>query len=78
MMKMHWEGNPSWLGYVSVASVDESITKAIELGATVCVEPSDIPGIGRFAVFADPTGATIAIFTAVSECCGDSCGCSTE
>jgi predicted enzyme related to lactoylglutathione lyase len=78
MMKMHWEGNPSWLGYVSVASVDESIAKAIELGATVCVEPSDMPGIGRFAVFTDPTGATIAIFTAVSECCGDSCGCSNE
>ncbi|MBC8203275.1 MAG: VOC family protein [Planctomycetes bacterium] len=74
MMNMHWEGKPSWLGYVSVADVDMTTSKAIELGATVCVEPADIPGIGRFSVFTDPVGSTIAVFTGLSECCGDSCG----
>lgn len=75
MMKMHWEGTPSWLGYVSVEDVDMTTSKAVELGAHVCVEPSDIPGIGRFSVFTDTVGATIAVFTGLSECCGDSCGC---
>lgn len=72
MMKMHWEGNPSWLGYVSVENVDLTASKAIELGATLCVEPADIPGIGRFSVLTDPAGATVAVFKASSECCGDS------
>jgi predicted enzyme related to lactoylglutathione lyase len=63
MMKMHWEGQPAWLGYVSVASVDETTAKAVELGATVCAEPADMPDIGRYAVFTDITGACIAIFT---------------
>ncbi len=75
MMKMHWEGQPTWLGYVSVANVDETTAKAVELGATVCVEPADIPGIGRYAVFTDPGGATIAAFTGLSECCRDGNGC---
>jgi hypothetical protein len=76
MMNMNWEGKPAWLGYVSVENVDLTTSNAVELGATVCFEPSDIPGIGRFAVFTDPTGATIAVFTGLSECCSDSCGCS--
>jgi len=76
MMKMHWVGQPAWLGYVSVENVDMTASKAVELGATLCVEPADIPGIGRFAVFTDTVGATIAIFTGLSECCSDECGCS--
>jgi predicted enzyme related to lactoylglutathione lyase len=63
MMEINWEGQPSWLGYVSVESVDETAKKAAELGAYLCVEPSDIPGIGRFAMFTDIEGASIAIFT---------------
>ncbi|MBT4529803.1 MAG: VOC family protein, partial [Phycisphaerae bacterium] len=76
MMNMQWEGQPAWLAYINVASVDETTAKAMELGATVCYEPADIPGIGRFSVFTDPVGATIAVFTGLSECCGDDCGCS--
>jgi len=75
MMKMHWEGTPSWLGYVSVEDVDMRTSKAVELGAHVCVEPSDIPGIGRFSVFTYIVDATIAVFTGLSECCCYSCGC---
>ena len=74
MMKMQWEGQPAWLGYISVASVDETTAKAVELGATVLFEPSDIPGIGRFSVFTDAVGAAIAVFTGLSECrCDSSC-----
>jgi hypothetical protein len=51
-----------WLAYVAVPNVDAAVKKAGELGATVHVPGMDIPGIGRFGVFADPTGATLAVF----------------
>jgi len=53
----------SWLPYFSVTSVDDSARKAASLGAQAFVPPTDIPGIGRFAVFADPQGASFAIVT---------------
>jgi predicted enzyme related to lactoylglutathione lyase len=49
------------LPYFGVASVDVAAEKAASLGATTYVPPTDIPGTGRFAVFADPQGATFAI-----------------
>jgi predicted enzyme related to lactoylglutathione lyase len=55
---------PSWLYYVHVEDVDRSFAKAKELGAGVCVEPTNIPNIGRFAVLLDPTKAAFAIFSA--------------
>ena len=76
MMNMHWKGNPAWLCYVSVADVDATTSKAIELGATICCEPADIPGIGRFSVFTDPVGSTIAVFTGLSQGCENDCNCS--
>jgi predicted enzyme related to lactoylglutathione lyase len=54
---------PNWTGYVAVDDVDAAADKAKQLGGAVRVEPTDIPGIGRFAVIADPTGAVIAIMT---------------
>ena len=52
----------SWLAYVAVADVDGSTRNAKELAATVQMPPADIPGIGRFSVISDPTGAAIALF----------------
>jgi hypothetical protein len=52
-----------WIGYVSVPDVDVTATRAAELGATIYHPPTDIPGTGRFAVLADPQGATIAIYS---------------
>jgi len=51
----------SWLPYVLTDNADATAGRARKLGATMCVEPADIPGIGRFAVFTDPTGASLAI-----------------
>ncbi len=76
MLKMHWEGNQTWMAYVEVEDVDTTATKAVELGANLCAEPQDIPNIGRFAVFTDPIGGTLGVFKSQSPCCGDSCGCS--
>lgn len=55
-----------WLPYVSVDDVDAAAARAGELGAGIPVPPSDIPDMGRYAVLADPTGATFAVFRAVS------------
>lgn len=52
----------SWMPYVAVADCDGSTARAKELGANVCVPPSDIPNIGRFSVIADPTGAIVGLF----------------
>jgi predicted enzyme related to lactoylglutathione lyase len=54
---------PNWTAYVAVDDVDAAAAKAKALGGSAHVEPTDIPGIGRFAVIADPTGAVIAIMT---------------
>jgi uncharacterized protein len=52
---------PRWLGYVAVTDTDASTRRIEELGGAVHIAPADIPGIGRFAVVADPQGATLAL-----------------
>ncbi len=51
-----------WLVYFGSADVDAQAKQAAEMGATVVVEPTDIPGTGRFAVLLDPQGAAFALF----------------
>lgn len=53
---------PHWLGYVAVEAVDETARRAESLGGRILHAPTDIPGVGRFAVLADPQGAAFAIF----------------
>jgi len=53
---------PHWLAHVVVANVDEAAEKVKRIGGTVVRPPQDIPEVGRFAVVADPHGATISIF----------------
>ena len=56
------EAPPAWMPYISVENVDELASKAESLGASTFVAPQDIPGVGRFSVHADPTGATFAFY----------------
>lgn len=51
-----------WTGYIRSGDVNADCRRAAEMGGTVCKEPEDIPGVGRFAVLADPGGATFNIF----------------
>jgi uncharacterized protein len=51
----------AWLPYVQVANVDQSAGKAKQLGATVVVPPTDIPNVGRFAIFVDAQGTATGI-----------------
>lgn len=52
---------PHWLPYVFVDDPDATIARAKKLGATVRFGPEDIPGVGRFGVLQDPTGAVLAV-----------------
>ena len=54
---------PHWLIYLGTPNVDTICTQAQGLGARLCKAPGDIPNVGRFAVLADPQGATFAVFT---------------
>jgi predicted enzyme related to lactoylglutathione lyase len=51
-----------WLAYVAVDDADDRARAAVELGATQHVPPTDMPGMGRFAVLADPAGAVFAVW----------------
>jgi len=53
---------PCWTGYVGVDDVDAAAGKAAGLGGSVQRPPDDIPGVGRFAIVADPQGAVFALF----------------
>jgi predicted enzyme related to lactoylglutathione lyase len=48
---------PCWLGYIGVDDVDAAVEEAKSAGASVHMPPQDIPGVGRFALLADPQGA---------------------
>ena len=50
-----------WLPYVNVASADQTAEKARRLGANVVVPPTQIPNVGRFAIFVDAQGAGTGI-----------------
>jgi predicted enzyme related to lactoylglutathione lyase len=49
-----------WVGYVQVEDIEATCALATELGGTVCVPPTEIPGVGRFAVLTDPQGGVIS------------------
>ncbi len=52
-----------WMPYVAVEDVDGAARRVWELGGKVCVPPTDIPGVGRFCLINDPTGATLSLIT---------------
>jgi len=54
---------PHWMAHVQVENVDTTASQVKKLGGKVHKEPTDIPGVGRFAVIADPQGASLSIFT---------------
>jgi predicted enzyme related to lactoylglutathione lyase len=56
-----------WLAYVHVDHTDRRCERATALGGKVMVPPQDIPGVGRFACWSDPQGASIAVLQPVSN-----------
>lgn len=58
---------PSWIGYVAVDDVDAGAAQFKADGGAVYREAADIPGVGRFAIVADPQGAVLALFKGAGE-----------
>jgi len=58
---------PAWMGYIGVDDVDDYAAKVKAAGGMIHRPPTDIPGVGRFAVAADPHGAGFILFKGTSE-----------
>ena len=50
-----------WMAYLTVEDVDAACARCRELGGKIVMEPMDVPGIGRFAIIADPSGAALGL-----------------
>ena len=58
---------PAWMGYVGVSDVDAYAKRVVVAGGTLHRPPENIPGVGRFAVAADPHGAGFILFKGSSD-----------
>jgi uncharacterized protein len=52
---------PHWIGYVAVDDVDAAVDRIKRLGGMAHVPPTDVPGVSRFSIVADPQRATLAL-----------------
>jgi predicted enzyme related to lactoylglutathione lyase len=65
IMKHPMPGAPSfWLAYVGVNDIKAATAKAKSLGANFIKDVTEIPNVGWFSIFTDPTGAVLALFQA--------------
>lgn len=53
---------PGWMAYVSVDDADKSRALAVDLGATVLSDVTDIAELGRMAVLQDPQGGVFSVW----------------
>lgn len=53
--------------YVATGDIEVSLSKAVSLGGKTLVPKTEIPNIGWFALFSDPTGNTVGLFTGMGE-----------
>lgn len=56
-----------WFAYIGVEDVNATADKVKALGGRIDIEPTDIPGVGRFAFCTDPQGAHFYIMRGESE-----------
>ena len=61
LMQTRGEMPPYVSVYVAVDDLRSMLDRAGELGAKAVVEPTDIPGVGQFAMFSDPDGNVIGL-----------------
>ena len=52
--------------YVSTDDIDDSLAKAKSLGATDLQPKMEVPGMGWFALFRDPSGNRVGLWTAAA------------
>jgi predicted enzyme related to lactoylglutathione lyase len=58
---------PRWIGYVAVDDVDQFAKRVKKASGSLHRGPADIPGVGRFAVVADPQGASFVLFKGMTD-----------
>lgn len=51
-----------WMPYVLVEDVTVATGKVKALGGTIVKDVTEIPGVGWFSVFIDPTGAALSLW----------------
>ncbi len=58
---------PTWETYVGVDSADAAAAAVSDAGGRVLAEPFEVPGFGRMAVLADPSGAAFRVWQAMGH-----------
>ena len=53
---------PAWMPYITVEDVDTTAARVEGAGGATLMPPLDVLDTGRMAVFADPTGAPVAVW----------------
>jgi predicted enzyme related to lactoylglutathione lyase len=53
--------------YVQTDDIEASLAKAESLGGKTAVPKTEIPNVGWFALFTDPTGNVVGLFTGMGE-----------
>ena len=62
-----YPGGPSWLGYIRVKDVNDTVKKAKGARATLVNGPMEVPGGDWIAQFVDPYGAMFAVHTLAAD-----------
>lgn len=57
----------SLLVYVSTDDIDATLAKVESLGGKILMPKTEIPQVGWWAVFSDPTGNRIALYTSMRQ-----------
>lgn len=52
----------AWLPYVQVDDLAKTIAAAREHGAQIVLEKTEVPGMGVYGIFVDPTGAALGVW----------------
>jgi uncharacterized protein len=60
-------GRPGWFGYLGVDDVDATANAIVADGGQIQMPPTDMPGVGRLAMVADPQGVPIYLIRGESD-----------
>lgn len=58
---------PAWFPYLHVTDIGASVAAIVADGGSVFMPPTDIPGVGCFAMLSDPQGAAFYVMAPVGE-----------
>jgi len=54
--------DPAWAPYLEVQDLQMTLSRAVELGGAVLVEPRQLQSVGSIALIADPAGAALFVY----------------